>query len=192
MANLTLNRPRKDRFASPLQLSFEPAHLLPQPNYTDNSCLRGCRTSRSVSSGSTIRVASTQLCQETTRGRDFWDAAWPDEVVVVAWHSATSMRGRRRLHSLQPSPRRAWRRRHRLWCHCHTCRGGRALELRVTKAARSEPRPGPLQTPACIASSYHSHCWTEEDLGGAVLSLWSPRAWRRRNALGEAPSSCSQ
>jgi hypothetical protein len=41
MANLALNRPRRSRFASLLQLFFEPillaAHLLAQPNYGDNT-----------------------------------------------------------------------------------------------------------------------------------------------------------
>jgi hypothetical protein len=41
MANLALNCPRRGRFASPLQLSFEPillaAHLLTQLNYDDNN-----------------------------------------------------------------------------------------------------------------------------------------------------------
>jgi hypothetical protein len=40
MANLALNHPRRSRFASPFQLTFEPillaAHLLAQPNYGDN------------------------------------------------------------------------------------------------------------------------------------------------------------
>jgi hypothetical protein len=44
MANLALNRPRRSRFASPLQLSFEPilivAHLLAQPNYGDNNFIK--------------------------------------------------------------------------------------------------------------------------------------------------------
>jgi hypothetical protein len=39
---LALNRPHRSRFASPLQLSFEPillvALLLAQPNYGDNTC----------------------------------------------------------------------------------------------------------------------------------------------------------
>jgi hypothetical protein len=45
MTNLALNRPLRSRFASPLQLSFEPillaAHLLAQPNYGDSSVTKG-------------------------------------------------------------------------------------------------------------------------------------------------------
>jgi hypothetical protein len=41
MANLALNRPRRSRFANPLQLFFKPIllafHLLVQPNYGDNT-----------------------------------------------------------------------------------------------------------------------------------------------------------
>jgi hypothetical protein len=43
MANLALNCPHRSRFASVLQLSFEPillaAHLLAQLNYDDNTYL---------------------------------------------------------------------------------------------------------------------------------------------------------
>jgi hypothetical protein len=51
MANLALNRPRRSRFASPLQFPFKPillaAHLPAQPNYGDNSQSAWyCTTSR--------------------------------------------------------------------------------------------------------------------------------------------------
>jgi hypothetical protein len=45
MANPALNRPRRSRFASPLQLTLKPillaAHLLAQLNYGDNTCPPG-------------------------------------------------------------------------------------------------------------------------------------------------------
>jgi hypothetical protein len=79
MANLAVNRPRRSRFASPLQLSFEPillaAHLLAQPNYGDNK---------------KILSLLAQTCRQVVHHQDHWPCVVSASTFIKRIHSIST------------------------------------------------------------------------------------------------------